>query len=224
MRLVRKFLEKRRLEWTRTQMTKHLAGGSALPVTNPKGGGKTRDKTKGNPKGGAKGGKGEKSGRIKRPKVRAKPHGPSPSLRTATPVPRRFAASIFRESVPGRLPIASSNTTQFVDFSTKALARTASIVSIPMFKVRCRRQPSTRPLDHKPQEVNQKPKRKLRQRDPPEVRPDSGEEGAQRHVETALVLLSPVLWWFHPPSLLPRQKSYQDLVCDRGRPIPIARK
>ena len=54
MRLVRKFLERRRLEWTRTQMSKHFAGGNALPVTNPKGGGKSKDKGKKNPKGDSK--------------------------------------------------------------------------------------------------------------------------------------------------------------------------
>jgi hypothetical protein len=63
----------------------------------------------------------------------------------------------------------------------------AQTVSIPMFKVQRRRLPSMKQPDPKPQEVNQKPKRKLRRRDPPEVRPDSGEEGAQHHAETALV-------------------------------------
>ena len=66
MRIVRKFLERRRLEWTRTQMNKHLAGGNALPVTDGyKGGGKSKDKSKRIPKGDSKGGKGGKSGKDK---------------------------------------------------------------------------------------------------------------------------------------------------------------
>ena len=67
IRFVRKFLEKRRLEWTRTQMTKHLAGGNALPATSSRGG-KAKGKTKANAKDGPTGGKGGKSGKSKQAK------------------------------------------------------------------------------------------------------------------------------------------------------------
>ena len=48
-----------------------------------------------------------------------------------------------------------------------------------------RRQSLTMHKDLKPQEVTQKPKRKHLRRDPPEETPDSGEEGALHHEETA---------------------------------------
>ena len=97
--------------------------------------------------------------------------------------PRKFADFTSKVSAPGPPPIASLSIIQFVVFSVREHVRTEPLATTPMFKVPSRPRPWTKHL--KRVEVNQKPRRKHLRRDPPEETPDSGEEGALHHEETA---------------------------------------